>query len=213
MNAAAAASVEPVIILDEGNAVKSTARTVVPAAVLAAVLALAACSSGSTGTTSPTGATSSAGTAPPTGSATTSASSASSQLPSSSPSGGASGSASQAPWAKVTLVRTSAEGSRTVSVKVTVAGAVFGDVNAEGKPLPSATSQGHGSRIAWGDGALDGSDPGDVGCAKTPPMVPLRRDLTLDHTFAKPGTYTFSFTQEGCGLSAPVTRTLAITVR
>jgi hypothetical protein len=100
-----------------------------------------------------------------------------------------------------------------VSVKVTVTGQVFGNLDAEGKPLTSAVSQGHGNRIAWGDGFLDGGDPGDIQCATAPPLVPLRVDETLDHAFTKPGTYRFSLTQDGCGLTEPVTRSLTITVR
>jgi hypothetical protein len=115
----------------------------------------------------------------------------------------------------VTLARSSPDGSRQVSVQLAVRGEVYRSLQGgpSGTPVPAATSEGSGSEYTWGDGDRGGSDPGDVTCSGEGPLIPLRRSETLQHTYARPGTYTLTFTQTACGVPQYATRTLALTVR
>lgn len=178
-----------------------SSRTVLAVSVLPAVLAvtvLAGCS-GSSGTSVDLGAT----TPDPTPTAVVASPSEVSASP------------SEAGVAalKVTLTRTSPDGARAVAVSAVIAGLVPQVLDGTGVPLAAAQTEVMGTRVAWGDGALDGSDAGDVTCSAKGTLVKLSETFDLSHTYAKPGTYTMSFTAGACAPLKDVTRKVTITVR
>ncbi|MFC0623402.1 hypothetical protein [Kribbella deserti] len=95
---------------------------------------------------------------------------------------------------------------RVLTMKVTVAGTVLVPVGAEDrKPLPDDTSfvdLSLGSDYTFGDGSEPGgADGGGVVCeGATKPKTGSQTYEPADpHTFAKPGTYTFTYNISFCG--------------
>ena len=88
------------------------------------------------------------------------------------------------------------------SADVTISAAATGRVPAtvEAPPATGPLITGHpdqgllATRLAWGDGATDGSDPGSQGCRADTPLVPLDiGPLHYQHRYTQPGTYTITY--------------------
>lgn len=159
---------------------------------LALACTLAACSSGSPG---------GAGVALPAGASPSS-------------SAAAAPAAAAKPSLTVTLKVTSPEGARAVALTADVRGNVPQVLTSDGTPIPASDTEVMGSTINWGDGATDGSDPGDVMCpTKVGVLVPLAQTMPLTHTYAKAGTYTVLYTAGACKPLVEVSKTLTVTVR
>ena len=192
----------------------TTITTAVPAGrrrgvvLLGAVVVLAGCSSASA-----------VSLGDPSSTATPASSSASSAAPSApSPSSSASASASAAPSSgaaglTVTVVEGPRTGGRAVALTVEVRGRVPEVLGGDGTPLPADRTEVMGSRIDWGDGTLDGSDPGDVQCSTSGKLVTLAESFPLKHSYRTAGRYTFSFTAGACAPLKDVTRTLVVVSR
>ncbi len=95
---------------------------------------------------------------------------------------------------------------RTLTMKVTVAGTAVVPLDAEGrKPLPADTSfvdLGLGAEYTFGDGSEPGgSDGGAVTCegATQQKTGTQTYEPTSPHTYAKAGTYTFTYKIRYCG--------------
>ena len=98
---------------------------------------------------------------------------------------------------------------RTLTMKVTVAGTAIVPLDAEGrKPLPADTSfvdLGLGAEYTFGDGSEPGgSDGGAVTCegATQQKTGTQTYEPASPHTYAKPGTYTFTYKISYCGGAA-----------
>lgn len=113
----------------------------------------------------------------------------------------------------VALTRTSPEGVRDVAVTADVQGVVPQLVDGAGTPLAGDQTEVMGTHVVWGDGAQDGSDPGDVQCTKSGARVRMTETFPLTHTYAKPGRYTVTFTAGACPPLHDVTKRLVVVVR
>ena len=178
--------------------------------LLGAVVVLAGCSSASAVSLGDP-----SSTATP---ASSSASSAAPSAPSPSPSSSASASASAAPSSgaaglTVTVVEGPRNGGHAIALTVEVRGTVPEVLGGDGTPLPADRTEVMGSRIDWGDGTLDGSDPGDVQCSTSGKLVTLAESFPLKHSYRTAGRYTFSFTAGACAPLKDVTRTLVVVSR
>jgi hypothetical protein len=94
-----------------------------------------------------------------------------------------------------------------------VQGTVPQVLDGDGTPLSAADTEVMGTRVEWGDGGTDGSDPGDVSCSTTGALVPLTESFPLTHTYAKAGSYTMTFTAGACAPLKDTTRTVTVVVR
>jgi hypothetical protein len=112
----------------------------------------------------------------------------------------------------VTLNHLRIAGPLGVGVTADIAGQVPQLLDGDGQPVSAADTEAMGTHITWGDGAEDGSDPGDVTCSTSGALVPLSEQYQYSHTYAKAGTYTVTFTVGACAPLEEVTKTLAITV-
>jgi len=173
-----------------------------PAATRAAValtglVALAGCSSGS-----------SSGSAPvPASSAPAPASSA----PATSAVAGG-GAAAGGASLEVTMQHLRIASALGQGVTVDVKGRVPQLRSGDGQVLSAADTEVMGTHLTWGDGAQDGSDPGDVTCTTSGTLVDLSEQFTYSHTYAKAGTYTITFTAGACAPLKDVTKSVVVTV-
>ena len=118
----------------------------------------------------------------------------------------------------------------TLTMRVTVSGTSLIPTADGGKPLSTDNDFINllgGTRYFFGDGGESGSDPGAVNCLSgTDPITRQETYTPLDgstagttspstHTYAKAGTYRFSYTIKYCGNNGwvPVTKTVKVTVK
>jgi hypothetical protein len=91
---------------------------------------------------------------------------------------------------------------RTVTMNVTLSGTVLVPT-ADGQNLPADTSfvdLSGGTSYNFGDGYANGSDGGGVLCAKSKKRTTGRETYQPEtHTYAKPGTYRFTYSVQYCG--------------
>ena len=197
----------------------TTITTTVPAGrrrgvvLLGAVVVLAGCSSASAVTLADPVSTA----APASSSSAASSTSAVPSVPSApsaevaSPSAAAPSSA--AAGLTVTVVEGPRNGGHAIALTVEVRGTVPEVLGGDGRPLPADRTEVMGTRIDWGDGTLDGSDPGDVRCSTSGKRVTLAESFPLKHSYRTAGRYTFSFTAGACAPLKDVTRTLVVVSR
>ncbi len=120
---------------------------------------------------------------------------------------------------------------RTVTMKVTLSGTALVPTDAEtGKPLSTSTDFLDllgGTQYFLGDGSQSGSDAGAVKCQSGAERTTGHETYTLrdgsavvpdtaaTHTYAKAGTYDFSYTIRYCSTKGwvPVTKTTTVTVK
>lgn len=118
------------------------------------------------------------------------------------------------PHLTVAITTTSAPGARDVTWSVRVRGLVPQLWNAQtGMAIPPGYDHLLGTVEIFGDGSPDsGSDGGAVRCHRGAPLVPVDRTFrSLQHTYAKPGDYTFTFGARACVLGT-VTQTVRVHV-
>ncbi|HET6988219.1 MAG TPA: hypothetical protein VFI00_16460 [Kribbella sp.] len=114
---------------------------------------------------------------------------------------------------------------RTLTMKVTLSGTALIPTAEDGKPLSTATTPFldllGGTQYFFGDGGQSGSDAGAVNCLSGTKRTtghqtyaPLG-EPSGTHTYAKAGTYDFSYTVRYCSTKGwvPVTKTTTVTVR
>ena len=119
---------------------------------------------------------------------------------------------------------------RTVTMKVTLSGTTLIPTAEGGKPLSTSGTDFlnllGGTQYFFGDGSQSGSDAGAVNCVSGAQRTTGRETYTLmndsavpnapgTHTYAKAGTYDFSYTIRYCDKSGwvPVTKTAQVTVK
>lgn len=127
-------------------------------------------------------------------------------------SGVASAAASGTAALEVTLTHERIASALGLGVAANVTGLVPQLITGDGQPVAAADTEVMGTHITWGDGAEDGSDPGDVTCSTGGTLVPLDEQYTYSHTYAKAGTYTVTFTAGACAPLKDVTKTVDVTV-
>ena len=194
----------------------TTITTAVPAGrrrgvvLLGAVVVLAGCSSASAVTLADpvsTAAPASSSSAASSTSAVPSAPSAEvASPPAAAPSSAAAG-------LTVTVVEGPRNGGHAIALTVEVRGTVPEVLGGDGRPLPADRTEVMGTRIDWGDGTLDGSDPGDVRCSTSGKRVTLAESFPLKHSYRTAGRYRFSFTAGACAPLKDVTRMLVVVSR
>ncbi|WP_088290685.1 hypothetical protein [Kineosporia sp. A_224] len=121
--------------------------------------------------------------------------------------------------APVTTLRlTSAPGERAVTVAARTRGTVPMTVDGSTVELntgPQAWLM--GTAVDFGDGSVDGSDPGTATCSSGTPLTTVDLARRLAHTYAKAGTYTLTYTMRSCvpgtDTDRPTTATLQVVVR
>ncbi|TCO48252.1 hypothetical protein EV646_10469 [Kribbella antiqua] len=107
---------------------------------------------------------------------------------------------------------------RTVRMSVTVSGTVLVPT-ADGANLPADTTflnLSAGTTYNFGDGYTSGSDGGGVMCSKSKKRTTGRETYQLEtHTYAKPGTYTFTYSVQYCGAKGwfPTSKTTKLVIR
>jgi hypothetical protein len=107
---------------------------------------------------------------------------------------------------------------RTVTMSVTVSGTVLVPT-AEGVSLPADTTflnLSAGTTYSFGDSYTSGSDGGGVLCSKPKQRKTGRETYQLEsHTYAKPGTYTFTYNVQYCGAKGwfPTNQTTKLVIK
>ncbi|WP_329481333.1 hypothetical protein OG555_04130 [Kribbella sp. NBC_01484] len=114
---------------------------------------------------------------------------------------------------------------RLLTMKVTLSGTALVPTAAGGTPLSTATTPFldllGGTQYFFGDGGQSGSDAGAVNCLSGTKRTTGHQTYTLQadpvgtHTYAKAGTYNFSYTVRYCSTKGwvPVTKTTTVTVK
>jgi hypothetical protein len=100
----------------------------------------------------------------------------------------------------------------TVVIEVTLKGLVpqlSGTVGHADKPGTDNLSD---LRLDWGDAGAN-SRHSDETCVASAPLLPVDTDYVASHVYAKPGTYTVTYTARACDPVGKVSRTLVLTVK
>lgn len=116
------------------------------------------------------------------------------------------------PHLTVSITTTSARGASDVTWSVRIRGLVPQLYDAQtGIPIAGA-DQLLGTTESFGDGSHGGSDGGAVLCHRGAPLVPVDVTFRLaQHTYTKPGDYTYTFGARACVLGT-VTQTVRVHV-